>query len=100
MESSNCQMLEMQHRLEKLERQNRKLKHNGVVVLVIMCAVFIMGQSLPGTGIIEAEKFVLRDKNKVRRAELTMNEYGNPGLYLYKPLKGDLPSAVESLLIT
>ncbi len=101
METSNGEILKLSRRLERLETQTRRLRQSTFVALILVCAVFIMGQSLPGTGIIEAEKFVLRDKNKVRRAELTMNEYGNPGLYLYPPLPSEFlklpPGLADSL---
>ncbi|MFI5342135.1 MAG: hypothetical protein ACHQ7N_20145 [Candidatus Methylomirabilales bacterium] len=54
-------------RLEKVERQNRRLRGAGIAVLVLAAAGLLMGQAMPKTRIVEAEEFVLRDAaGKVR----------------------------------
>lgn len=68
-------------RLDKLEKQNRTLKRVGMLVLVLFCLVFVMGQALPGRRIIEAEGFILRDANGKMRAALGISE-GAPHLSL------------------
>lgn len=46
-------------RIDRLERENRRLKRVGVVVLVGLAAIGLMGQAAGRT--VEAERFVLRD---------------------------------------
>ena len=68
-------------RLEKLERQNRRLKQVGAVVLILAAAVLLMGQALPYQT-VEANEFVLKDSRsgKVRGR---FHMYGNdPQLWL------------------
>jgi hypothetical protein len=59
-------------RLDRLERENRRLKRIGGVVLVTLAAVVLMGQATPGkvAKVVEAEKFVLRDRAGQLRATL------------------------------
>ena len=49
-------------RLSKLERQNQQLKSMGIVALVAFSAIFLMGQMAPFPHIVEAQKFILKDK--------------------------------------
>jgi len=76
----------IEERLEKLERQNRRMKLAGVGALVIAGAVVLMGQAsgprtLPE---VRANSFVLVDANGQRRAMLAMFSDG-PGLAPYDP---------------
>ena len=68
-------------RLEKLEKQNRTLKRVGMLVLALFGLVLLMGQTLPGRRIIEAEGFILRDATGKMRAALGISE-GAPHLSL------------------
>ena len=68
-------------RLEKVERQNRRLKRVGVVVLALAVAGMVMGQAMPRARIVEAEEFVLRDAAGNVRAELVAFKDG-PALTL------------------
>ena len=106
-------------RLGKVEKQNRRLKSVGIAVLVLVSAVLVIGQTVPKERILlEAEAFILRDKNgNVRggllatgdgeaslsfadkngnvRASLTVYEDGSPELYfrdknVYCPLESDI----------
>ncbi len=66
----------MEERLNRLERENRRLKTVGVLALAVMAAVVLMGQA---TGskvpkVIEAEKFVVKDANGAVRAILGEGE--------------------------
>lgn len=73
------------HRLESLERENRRLKWAGGAMLVGIAAVVLMGQAVPrAPRTVEAERFVLRDTRGKMRAELT-NSAGEvgPALFLY-----------------
>lgn len=61
MEEATVQLLT--RRLERLERDNRRLKLGGAVVVVGLAALALMGQVVPGQlpKVVEAEQFVLRD---------------------------------------
>lgn len=72
-------------RVEKLERQNRKIKKTGILAAVIVVAALMMGQAASKTRIIEAQGFLLRDKDGMIRAELATNSRGSVGLHLYNP---------------
>ncbi len=50
-------------RLDRLERENRRLKLAGVILLLALAAVGAMGQMIPRAvpKVVEAERFVLRD---------------------------------------
>jgi len=52
-------------RLEKLERQNRRMKQVGAAALILAAAVLLMGQANPNRKIVastvEAERLVLKD---------------------------------------
>lgn len=55
-------------RLDRLEWENRWLKRVGVTALAVIAAVVLMGQA---TGrVVDAEKFILRDWEGRKRAEL------------------------------
>ncbi len=57
-------------RLDQVERENRRMKQAGVVALAVIAAVVLMGQSTGGkvAKVVEAEKFVLKDKDGKIRA--------------------------------
>lgn len=62
---------DIQDRLLKLERQNRRLKQFGVAVLIASTSLIAMGQA-PSKKIIEANEFILRDDSGNVRARLSM----------------------------
>lgn len=85
-------------RVERLERENRRLKQGAVVCLVAIASVGLMGQAKKKTTThpaatpapppapvlpknIEAESFMLKDPNGKTRAELSMGGTG-PSLKL------------------
>ena len=69
-------------RLGKVEKQNRRLKSVGIAVLVLVSAVLVIGQTVPKERILlEAEAFILRDKNGNIRAGLMVNEDGEATLF-------------------
>ena len=83
-------------RMERLEQQNHRLKMIGAGVLAWIVAVVVMGQSScnmsqVGSGkvakVIEAEQFILKDRNGRKRAALQMDKPGGiefaSGLFLY-----------------
>ena len=72
-------------RLDCLERENRRWKRIGALVLVGIAAVVLMGQAKPRkvAQVIEAEKFVVRDKSGKVRAALQISAKDEPSLDLY-----------------
>ena len=81
-------------RLEKLERQNRRMKQAGALAMVL-AAIVLMGQSLTTRTVeaqtsvqrtVEANEFVLKDRNGQQRARLysvTVDGQTETGLVLY-----------------
>jgi len=67
-------------RLDRLERENRRLKCIGALVVVGIAAVMLMGQTKSSkvAKVIEAEKFVVRDKSGKVRAALQISAEGGP----------------------
>jgi hypothetical protein len=70
-------------RLERLEKENRRLKGLGVAVLTIASAIVLMGQMQAGRT-VEAERFVLKDATGKIRAQINTVE-DNAVLALYGP---------------
>lgn len=71
MTSQTPDMQAVLERLDRFERQNRRLKQAALAVLILFAAAFMMGQARP-TRTTEANKFVLRDADGRVRAELSM----------------------------
>lgn len=67
-------------RLERLEKQNRRLKQIALGCLALLGAMFLMGQAHPNRT-IEAQAFILKDADGKARAKLGM-ETGGPTLLL------------------
>jgi len=72
-------------RLEKLERQNRRMKLAGLGALIIAGAILLMGQTSGPRALseVKANSFLLVDGSGRTRAVLHMMEHGGPGLALY-----------------
>jgi len=72
-------------RLDRLEGENCWLKRIVALVVVGIAAVVLMGQAKPRkvAKVIEAEKFVVRDKNGIVRAALQISAKAEPSLDLY-----------------
>lgn len=66
----------MVRRLDRVERENRRWKWVGVVALLGLAAGMVMGQAKAGTGapVVEAERFVLRDRSGKARAWLNVSD--------------------------
>jgi hypothetical protein len=62
---------EIIHRLEKLERENRRMKKIGIVSAVVVSTLIIGGQAKTSK-VVEANEFRLVDANGKVRAELSM----------------------------
>ena len=77
-------------RLDKVERENRRLKGAGVAALAVIAAVGLMGQAAsklappgkPGK-IVGAEQFIVHDARGGVRAELGTLPNGTVRLVLY-----------------
>lgn len=83
----------LSRRIEKLERQNRRLRLVGCLTMLLMSAFLLMGQALPKSKVIEAENFRLIDSAGNKRAELSIKEE-EPILSFYYKGQLSLP-AVE-----
>ncbi len=62
-------------RLDQLERQNCLMKRAGALALAVIAAVGLMGQATGGkvAKVVEAEKFVVKDRDGKIRAELGLS---------------------------
>jgi hypothetical protein len=71
-------------RLERVERENRRLKRIGFAVLAGITALVLMGQAKPDkvAEVVEAEKFVLREPSGKLRASLGVGADGVASLSL------------------
>ena len=63
--------MDINARLEKLERENRWMKKIGIVAIVFASVLFISGQAKTNK-VVEANEFVLKDGNGRARARLSM----------------------------
>lgn len=70
-------------RIERLERENRRLKRAGAAIVLGILAVLLMGQAVPKGPTIEAQRFVLKDKRGKVRAVLGEGADGETGLFVY-----------------
>ncbi len=59
----------LSERVERLERQNHRLKQTGLLTLLAIASFFLMGQ-MKATKALEAGKFILKDGRGKMRAEL------------------------------
>jgi hypothetical protein len=86
-------------RLARVERENRSLKRAGVSVLVILGAIFVMGQA-QGTKTIDATQFNVRDSRGRIRGVLGTHE-GFTFLNLYGPegVHSAGPSVSDSVMV-
>ncbi len=65
-----------------LERENRRLKRIGALVVVVIAAVVLMGQDMPirTSESVVAKEFILRDESRKVRGELGIDNHGWPHL--------------------
>jgi hypothetical protein len=59
--------MSIEDRIARLESENRRLKIGALLGLLVMSAIFMMGQARPATR-VEAESFVVRDRRGVEVA--------------------------------
>jgi hypothetical protein len=81
-------------RLEKLERQNRRLKQAGTAVLIVTALLALMGQASPKKT-IEANEFILRDDSGNVRGRLTVDD-NTMGAFLILSGKDGIHDSVVS----
>lgn len=68
-------------RIERIERQNLRIKRAGAVLLVAFAALLVMGQASTGGQVVEAQRFLVRDPSTGRsRASLSLLQDGSVGL--------------------
>ena len=77
----------LEQRIHTLERQNRQFKMLGATALILGLLVVIMGQAAAQTSpgnkrVIEAEAFVIKDKEGKPRGAFRVRPDGTAGLYL------------------
>lgn len=70
----------IRERVAKLERENRRTKQAGTVVLILAASLLLMGQA-PATRTVEANEFVLKDSSGTVRGRFVVDEFG-PRLHL------------------
>lgn len=80
MECSNQAIL---MRLEKLERENCRLRRWGAAALLVFAAFGILGISGPGQDAVTAHSFILTDAAGNMRGKWTVNEADAPSFVLY-----------------
>ena len=71
--SDRRDFIELQDRLSRLEKQNRRCKQLGVAALLVVVSLIVMAQA-PSSKTVEANEFILRDGSGNVRARLSMNE--------------------------
>ena len=64
--------------VSRLERDNRRMKQIGCLLLLLFAVVFMLGQAQPVKvpKVVEAEAFVLRDATGARRGSLEISDQG------------------------
>lgn len=70
-------------RIDNLERQNRYMKKVGSLVLLTLVGVILMGLAIPESKVVEAERFILKNKKGVALAKFSILPDGYPHLMLY-----------------
>jgi len=68
MHQETLHLADLLSRLERVEKENRRVKQITITGLLLLCSVFVMGQSRPSRT-IEAEKFVVKDSSGKVRGE-------------------------------
>jgi len=74
----DLKLCEVVARLEKVEKENRRLKRAGLALVLAAGCVAVMGQARSAASTVEARSFVLQDASGTKRAELVL-QTGAPG---------------------
>ncbi|HSB69691.1 MAG TPA: hypothetical protein VLT62_10190 [Candidatus Methylomirabilis sp.] len=72
-------------RLERVERQNRRMRVGGIMVLLVASVGLLMGQAMPKATTVEAEAFVVRDSTGKQRVALHLAPDGGAALSFFDP---------------
>lgn len=91
MEPGTSEWTLVMNRLEKLEKQNRRMKQIGALALILVVSVLLMGQAVPKKT-VDANEFILKDTNGNVRGKFDLNALG-PELVLLDE-KGDARAAL------
>jgi hypothetical protein len=91
----NSELTTIMQRVEKLEKQNRRMKQIGITLIMVAASLLSMGQKSAVQRTVEANEFVLIDGNGHRRAAL--GSYGKAGDPSFSLL--DEKGAVRMLLL-
>lgn len=70
-------------RLERLEREHRRLKRTGATILIGVAALFLMGHGEPAAKLIEGDQIALRAPGAPIRGELSVQGDGGARFVLY-----------------
>ncbi len=81
-------------RLEKVERQNRRMKVGGIIISLVASASLLMGQAMPKPTTVEGEAFVVRDATGNQRAALHLTPDGGAALSFFD-LAGKIRAALR-----
>jgi hypothetical protein len=81
----SIQGTDLEARLERLERQNRRLRLAVLGVVILAGATLLMGQARKGSRTLEAEAFVLRDLHGKVRGSFKLDQSGRVALDLLAP---------------
>ena len=73
---------EIARRLDRVERENRRMKVAIGVLLAMVAAVLLMGQARPPT-IVEAQEFIVRNAEGKRVVRLAAGPDGQPSLAFF-----------------
>ena len=74
---------DVERRLGRLERRNQRLITLGTAIALGLTAIIVMGQAAPKSGVLEAQRVVLKDKTGKIRAVLGEGADGEIGLLVY-----------------
>jgi hypothetical protein len=85
---------DLRNRVAELEKQNRRFKQLGAVVLAVASVIVIMGQA-PAKKTVEANEFVLKDNAGNVRARLSVNALGSASM-VFLDEKGKAALALDS----
>ena len=74
MDAQLSHFTELQSKIARLERQNRRFKRFGTAGLIFVALLIVMGQAYPSRKVVEANDFILRDDSGNMRARLFVTE--------------------------
>ena len=86
--------MDINARVEKLERENRRMKKIGIVAAVVV-STFIIGGQAKTNKVVEANEFRLLDSSRKVRALLSMSASGGPEL-TFNDASGDFVVALST----